>query len=87
MRPLVVYLEAMNLPKSLICIYGRQNRNISYIATISYLVEQRDLVGAVTVEHSFESLCCGFLEVLGQKLGLFKIIYNSIHIQNDFTNL
>lgn len=50
MRPLVVYLEAMNLPKSLICIYGRQNRNVSYIATISYLVEQRDLEGAVTVE-------------------------------------
>lgn len=86
MRLLVVYLEAMNLPKSLICIYGRQNRIVSHVTTISCLMEWRDWQAGWRACLNLSALCIP--RSPGSKAGLKKkIIHSSIYVQNDFTNL
>lgn len=72
MRPLVVYLGAVNfLPESLICIYRRQNRIVSHnTPTISYW-RDGELWWEMTVGADWGT---GLnLYVLGQKLVLLSI--------------
>lgn len=88
MSPLVVYLEAMNLPESLICVYRRQNRIVSHTTTTVSSLTGGELWWEVTGEAGWGT-CLNWLALCiprsaGSKAGLIQNLCGSVPIQDDF---